>query len=253
MRRIRTYGLLALLVLAVLSPAVFAGLNDFSGDWRNTDSHTRGITRLQIQTSGSIMVHAWGACSPSDCDWGAVPAYAYAPDVSSSISSSARAITAEYTTGFSHTTLVITPSGSNRLTVQSFTRFTDGSGRSNYTNTYQFVRALAPVPTLLPAPQQISPPHNTTFEHYPRTTTLAWKPVPGAAGYTVEVDCYHCCQANKWCADLGRTWKLVPNLTSTSYTFDFVGAQPGRWRVWAVGPGGQEGQKSGWWEFRYTK
>ena len=40
---------------------------------------------------------------------------------------------------------------------------------------------------------------------------------------------------------------------SELYAFDFVGAQPGRWRVWAAGSGKLEGLKSGWCEFRYTK
>jgi hypothetical protein len=42
-----------------------------SGAWRNDNSKTRGITRLELQQNGDlIVVHAWGACSPQDCDWG---------------------------------------------------------------------------------------------------------------------------------------------------------------------------------------
>ena len=41
------------------------------------------------------------------------------------------------------------------------------------------------------------------------------------------------------------------NLGTNSYTFDFVGAQPGRWRVWAVDVNGQKGPKSDWWGFSY--
>jgi hypothetical protein len=37
------------------------------------------------------------------------------------------------------------------------------------------------------------------------------------------------------------------------YTFDFVGAQPGRWRVWALDKNGKPGQKSPWWTFHYTR
>ena len=43
----------------------------FSGKWRNDNTQTRGITRLEVQQSGNLAaVHAWGACSPQDCDWG---------------------------------------------------------------------------------------------------------------------------------------------------------------------------------------
>lgn len=105
----------------------------------------------------------------------------------------------------------------------------------------------------LSAPVQISPKNGTVYDIYPRQTILQWNPVPGATSYTVEIDCFHCCQANKWCADVGRTFSVVPNLTTTNYTFNFVGAQPGRWRVWAVYASGKEGPKSDWWGFSYLR
>ncbi len=104
----------------------------------------------------------------------------------------------------------------------------------------------------LVAPTQLSPADGSVFSNYPRTTTLKWSTVTGAASYAVEIDCYHCCQANQWCTDVGKTWVVVPNLVTTSYTFDFVGAQPGRWRVWATDANGQASPKSGWWGFKYT-
>jgi len=109
-----------------------------------------------------------------------------------------------------------------------------------------------PPGSTLEVPQQVSPADGSVFNNYPRTTTLEWTSVSNAASYTVELDCYHCCEANKWCSDVGKTWIIVPNLQTTSYTFQFVGAQPGRWRVWAVDASGREGAKSPWREFRYT-
>lgn len=45
------------------------------GNWKNDNPQTRGMTRLAIeQEGGTVRVHAWGACSPQDCDWGAQPA-----------------------------------------------------------------------------------------------------------------------------------------------------------------------------------
>lgn len=105
----------------------------------------------------------------------------------------------------------------------------------------------------LAAPRQLVPADGAVFSHFPRTTLLRWESAPGAATYAVEIDCYHCCQSGKWCTDVGRTWKIVTDLRATSYSFDFVGAQPGRWRVWAVDASGRAGPKSGWWEFRYTR
>jgi eukaryotic-like serine/threonine-protein kinase len=103
-----------------------------------------------------------------------------------------------------------------------------------------------------PAPKQLAPPNGAVFSNYPRTTTLSWSAVPKAATYTVELDCFQCCAVNKWCTQVGKTWQIVTGITSTGYVFNWVGAQPGRWRVRAVGPGGAKGRRSPWSEFRYT-
>jgi hypothetical protein len=231
----------------------FASLNQFSGRWRNTDADTRGITTLEIRVTGNnATVHAWGKCTPQDCDWGQEGAYAYGPNVSSNLAGSAQALTAVFQTGFSQTLLVLRAGRRGQLVGETFTRFTDNSGRSNYHNRYSFSKGRVVV-RRLPAPSLVSPDNGTAFNHFPRRTTLAWRLVPGAKSYTVEVDCYQCCQTNKWCTDVGRKWKEAPGLTTTSYSFDFVGAQPGRWRVWAVDAQGRPGPKSAWWEFRYTR
>lgn len=106
---------------------------------------------------------------------------------------------------------------------------------------------------LISAPKQLSPGNGAKFSHYPRTNTFAWKPVPGAKSYTIEIDCMHCCKAGKWCSDLGKSWRVKTNLKSTNFTDTFVGAQPGRWRVWAVGAGGVKGIKSPWYTFSFTQ
>jgi hypothetical protein len=51
---------------------------------------------------------------------------------------------------------------------------------------------------------------------------------------------------------MGTQWYVIPRITGTSYNFNFVGKQPGRWRVWAVSATGEGGPKSGWWTFEYT-
>lgn len=105
----------------------------------------------------------------------------------------------------------------------------------------------------LPAPVLQSPRDGSRFSHHPRQTKLQWKPVEGAASYTVEVDCYQCCRSNAWCTDIGKSYSVQPALRSTSYNFNFAGAQPGRWRVWAVDKNGRAGVKSRWWNFSFTR
>lgn len=101
----------------------------------------------------------------------------------------------------------------------------------------------------LSTPVQLSPASGTVFNNYPRTTTLQWSAVPGAASYTVQI--YYYQPGDTTCTGGAQDY-LTPNISSTSYTFDFVGAQPGCWRVWAVDAAGRQSPMSGWWEFSYT-
>jgi LysM repeat protein len=107
-----------------------------------------------------------------------------------------------------------------------------------------------PIPTTpapLPAPVQLSPADGSVFSVFPRTTTLTWATVPGAATYNVETEYYDPGPCACWV-----TWITQSGITQTSFTFDFVGAQPGRWRVTAVDAAGVPGAASGWWGFTYT-
>lgn len=100
-----------------------------------------------------------------------------------------------------------------------------------------------PVPNApIPAPVLISPANGSSFSNYPRTTTLKWAAVAGAASYNVDIEYY------------SGGWNVLTMATvaSTSYTFDFIGGQPGRWRVQAVGTGGSGGLWSSYWTFAYT-
>ena len=110
----------------------------------------------------------------------------------------------------------------------------------------------------LPAPVQLSPADGAVFDHYPRKTTLEWAAVEGAASYTVEVDFCRGGETGKTdCVNPQphrlRNMPLMTGIQLTSYEFNFLGAQPGRWRVWAVDKEGREGFKSQWRAFAYTR
>lgn len=112
------------------------------------------------------------------------------------------------------------------------------------------------LPKPLAAPQQLSPANGTEFDHFPRVTKLEWSAVPGAASYAVEIDF---CDGlvRKECSDPhtleGRALPPTSGIEGTSYEFSFVGAQPGRWRVWAVDSQGWAGAKSDWSWFVYRR
>lgn len=241
MKKVSLSLAISIFILSAGSTA-FAQLNQFPGRWKNVNPTTDGITALDIRlTSASLRVRAWGQCHPNDCDWGEVSAFAYSPGINESLNHAAKAISAVFSTSFSETLLIIEPAPANHLRAEVFTRFTDNSGRMNFKSAYTFA-------TGLPAPKLISPNSGVEFDHFPRTVTLAWEPVAGAAKYTVEVQ--YCASAG--CAQEANRYRLQPNLTTTSYTFDFVGAQPGRWRVWAVNARGQAGAASSWREFSFS-
>ena len=106
------------------------------------------------------------------------------------------------------------------------------------------VSAGAAIPTPWGAPILASPSSGVVLYHYPRATTLAWRPVTGATSYLVE-------RAYK----SGTTWTAYPSVTvtgiyNTSYTFDFVGDQSGRWRVTAYA-GTTPSIPSSWRTFSY--
>ena len=132
--------LAALLLLLITATCSSASIDQFAGSWNNVDPNTGGITKIEIAASGtSAQVHVWGRCHPSDCDWGTVNAQAFAPSVSSDLAG-VDTLIAVFDSGFSETTLVMELSG-NTLKVDSYDRFTDGSGRSNYLASYKFQKA----------------------------------------------------------------------------------------------------------------
>ena len=106
----------------------------------------------------------------------------------------------------------------------------------------------APV-QIMAAPKQISPANGSVFNHYPRRMITRWEPVKGAASYTVHVQY---AQASGWSGQVSDL-RMERGIKDTYYRFNFVGTNPGRWRVWGVSSKGEPGNKSGWRYFRFTQ
>jgi hypothetical protein len=120
-------------------PAPIAGL---FGTWKNV-SASPAVVSLKISNSaGTPLVQAFGACSPSPCDMGTSRGITFGSSVSAT---SGRTVLAPYSFGFKNQQLLIThwvgSDGRERLTVENYNEFTDGSGRSNYMRAETFVRA----------------------------------------------------------------------------------------------------------------
>ncbi len=105
----------------------------FLGNWVNTESLTRSITKVSITESGDDLdVHMWGACVPTDCDWGTV----------STTKTDAGDCILELTwkPSFAHRKQTVEAIGNNMLEVVTMTHYTDGSGRPDMTTTDTFIR-----------------------------------------------------------------------------------------------------------------
>jgi hypothetical protein len=113
----------------------------------------------------------------------------------------------------------------------------------------------------LPAPQLLTPDDGAVMNHYPRKTTVNWEPVIGAVSYTVEIQSSGGINSDgcEW-YDLGEYLRYFPEahyvppvrISTTSFSFNWLGANLGRWRVWAIDASGKEGIKSQWRRFRYS-
>lgn len=100
----------------------------------------------------------------------------------------------------------------------------------------------------VPVPTLISPQNNKEFDYYPREVTFVWSSVsaPGSVTYNIEIEWYG---GISW-----QTYTRVQSLGSPTYTMDnFVGANPGRWRVWATSSILGDGPKSDWRYFKFLR
>jgi hypothetical protein len=112
------------------------------GSWKNVSS-SGSLAAVKIgNTTTAPIVHAFGRCTPTACDWGKVRGITYGTSISST---TGRTVLAPYLFGFKKSQLAITFSrtaaGTPILTIAEYSEFTDSSGRSNYVNYETFVRA----------------------------------------------------------------------------------------------------------------
>ena len=106
----------------------------------------------------------------------------------------------------------------------------------------------------LAIPRQLLPTDRAVFDQFPRSTKLEWSPVAGAARYRLQVQLtVSPTSEGDWFDHPDRFEATFLETYETSYTIEFAGAQPGRWRVWAIDDFGRESLKSPWWIFEYLR
>lgn len=106
---------------AIVSPAPLVGT------WTNKTSDN--VVKVVItDNGGKFEVNLYGACVPTPCNWGAVAGMPYAATVSGG---AAVAFSTDYSFSFS-TVIVVGHLASAELILETFTHFTDGSGRADF-------------------------------------------------------------------------------------------------------------------------
>jgi hypothetical protein len=105
-------------------------LDRLPGVWLNTNSDSRGIVKVIVQTrEDRLFVRTFGADGAAPRDWGEVEAdYLYASSISADM---AAGFSARYRLGFSEIHLQANWN-QGLLVLASFTTFIDSSKRSNY-------------------------------------------------------------------------------------------------------------------------
>lgn len=134
-RKLRRAALVLGLCAAALgslavAPSVHASDAQFQGHWFNDNPSSNDLVRITIGGSpGSMVVDPFGACSPSACEWGWRPLTTYGNSVSDADHDFG---SATYNQGFAQRLMTFQLLSPSMMSVDTFSLFTDGSGRQNY-------------------------------------------------------------------------------------------------------------------------
>lgn len=105
------------------------------GEWVNIDKATRGTVKLEIsREEDKWIIEGWGACHPSDCNWGEVPLLLVA---NKSHGKSFIRGFAMWDFNFKSTYMTL-KIRDNQLFVDKVNIFKDSSKRSNYLSQEEF-------------------------------------------------------------------------------------------------------------------
>jgi hypothetical protein len=107
--------------------------------------------------------------------------------------------------------------------------------------------------TELPAPKParprlLSPTDGATLTGFPREVKLDWAQVPGSRSYRLQLEIQHP-QTSAWHPHPNALGDRV--VGAPPFNLEFIGGQPGRWRVAAISEEGEQGEFSAWSYFTF--
>jgi hypothetical protein len=114
----------------------------FVGTWQNDNSATGGQTRAVIGVTGALFtVAGYGACEPTECDWASAVG---GPRTTPQSDATDGQLSIFWDFGFKTMAQTLTLVTDGHLHISSFSHFTDGSGRRDYTLEEDFHRTTPP-------------------------------------------------------------------------------------------------------------
>jgi len=110
------------------------------------------------------------------------------------------------------------------------------------------------LPTNTPAfrgarPHLLLPPDGSEMTAFPRALKLTWSEVTGSRSYHLQIQIQDLVDSTWHPHPFGLGDRVVGTL---SFGLEFVGSQPGRWRVAAISEEGEEGEFSAWSYFTFS-
>ncbi len=115
------------------------------------------------------------------------------------------------------------------------------------TRTAQVTVTVNPLVVVPGTPAMVAPVDGTVLRVFPRVATFSWGTVsfPGGVTYGIEIQMNN---SVAWTTHITQT-----GISATSFTMpDFVGDNPGRWRIWATSPSAGDSPKSTWRTFSFN-
>ncbi len=106
----------------------------------------------------------------------------------------------------------------------------------------------APIVPQIGPPRTLSPRDGAVMSHFPRNLELRWSEVPNARSYRVFIETQDPVDSSWHSHPFGLGERVVPE---NRLQLQFVGSQPGRWRVASIDQDGRGGKSSAWSRFTF--
>ena len=169
------------------APNIPSNPSALTGTWTAVKSDG-GLTQVIIaESGGAFQVHPYGACSPSDCDWGVQPASQFSDSPSSSTPVGFQSsINQNFASRFLQGHLILSSTGEILLEVTSQSTFAARDSRYDYelTEDFQLATTGSPGFSMNPASSSLTITNGGTA-----TDVITITPVNGSWDSAVQLSC----------------------------------------------------------------